>query len=573
MKRAMKQWVFACLTLALCLLVYPMTARADKEWNGYQYTMEYGKVTITGYEGSESSLVIPSKIDGGAVIAIQGSAFVYNRSIENVTIPDSVKTIGGSAFAICENLKTVMWNNTVDTIPDSCFDGCVKLVSVGNVSKIKSVGNHAFQGTASLKTIELPAAEQLGISAFEGSGLEKIVTGKRLKTIGGMCFMGCGALAEINLQDGLEEIGDWAFARCGELPEIYFPSTLQSIGIYAFEGTKFVQVQLNTAPNVSINNRAFHDCKNLKEVYLDTKGTLGKGIFEGCENLTKVTLGSRLDQLSETLFKECESLASITIPVNITKINDEAFRGCAHLTTIYGEYGSAAETFAKSKGIRFVGTLQKLTGASVKLSKTIMLYTGKQLKPSVTVKMRGKTLTKGTDYTVSYGKNKAIGTGTVKITGKGKYTGSKTVKFTIKADTSKTYKSGKLKYKITSKNTVKVAGMVSKKTTSITIPDSVKLTGGVSYAVTEVDAKAFQQNKYLRTVTIGKSVKTVAAKSFYGCTKLTKITVKSTSLKKVGANALKGTKKNLQVVVPKKYYGKYKPLWNNKGTKIKWIKK
>ena len=104
--------------------------------------------------------------------------------------------------------------------------------------------------------------------------------------------------------------------------------------------------------------------------------------------------------------------------------------------------GTATVT-AKGKG-NFKGTVSatftikklSLSGATAKLSKTVMKYTGKALKPDVTVtiQLNGKTVTleKGTDYTVSYANNINKGTATVTVKGKGNYSGTITLSFTIK---------------------------------------------------------------------------------------------------------------------------------------------
>ena len=68
--------------------------------DGFKYILEEDEVTIKGYEGKESDLEIPSKIDGHKVTKIGENAFDGNEEIINVTIPDSVKTIDLYAFYI-----------------------------------------------------------------------------------------------------------------------------------------------------------------------------------------------------------------------------------------------------------------------------------------------------------------------------------------------------------------------------------------------------------------------------------------------------------------------------------------
>lgn len=131
-----------------------------------------------------------------------------------------------------------------------------------------------------------------------------------------------------------------------------------------------------------------------------------------------------------------------------------------------------------------------------------------------------------------------------------------------------TFTAGKLKYKITSaakgKAAVQVRAPGSKKAKSLAIPARVKK-DGVSYAVTSIGTGAFKNCKKLGKITIGKNVAVISQNAFSGCKALKKITVKSTGLKKVGKNALKGIHKKAVIKVPKKKLKTYRKLWKKKG--------
>ncbi|MCR5701897.1 MAG: leucine-rich repeat protein [Lachnospiraceae bacterium] len=76
------------------------------------------------------------------------------------------------------------------------------------------------------------------------------------------------------------------------------------------------------------------------------------------------------------------------------------------------------------------------------------------------------------------------------------------------------------------------------------IKDSIKLCG-ITFKVTSISKKAFKNNNVLTKVTIGKNVKSIGASAFENCSNLKTINSKSTVLKKVGKNALKGTPKKI----------------------------
>lgn len=168
--------------------------------------------------------------------------------------------------------------------------------------------------------------------------------------------------------------------------------------------------------------------------------------------------------------------------------------------------------------------------------------------------------------------------------------------------------------KITSMSNGKVTaeykGITNKKATSVTVPKYVDINGQRIY-ITSIASKAFKGMKKLKKVVVGNDVKTIGneafsgctaltkvtfgknvtqigkeafykctklksitipskvtkigSKAFYGCKNLKKITVKSTKLKSIGKNAIKGIHKKAVIKVPKKQYKKYQKLFKKKG--------
>lgn len=150
------------------------------------------------------------------------------------------------------------------------------------------------------------------------------------------------------------------------------------------------------------------------------------------------------------------------------------------------------------------------------------------------------------------------------------------------------------------------------KRATVRIPETVKVSG-VTCKVTEISANAFKNNAVLKTVIVGKNVKTIGVNAFYGCKNLTKvsggaalvticdrafsncavlsgivlpstvkgigkqafynckklrsITINTLSLtsKNVGAQAFTGTYAKAVVKVPAKKFAAYKSLLRAKG--------
>ena len=60
------------------------TTEPDK--SGFEFLVEDGEITITGYSGSSTDLIIPASINGYPVVAIADNAF-ENSSIVSVSMP------------------------------------------------------------------------------------------------------------------------------------------------------------------------------------------------------------------------------------------------------------------------------------------------------------------------------------------------------------------------------------------------------------------------------------------------------------------------------------------------------
>jgi BspA type Leucine rich repeat region (6 copies) len=112
------------LLVALGILGLIQTAEAQ-----FDYTVQNGTITITGYYGSGGAVTIPATINGTNVTSIGENVFEFIFSLTSVTIPNSVTNIGSAAFVCCTSLTTVTIPNSVTSIEIDAFDGCTSLTS------------------------------------------------------------------------------------------------------------------------------------------------------------------------------------------------------------------------------------------------------------------------------------------------------------------------------------------------------------------------------------------------------------------------------------------------------------
>lgn len=260
--------------------------------------------------------------------------------------------------------------------------------------------------------------------------------------------------------------------------------------------------------------------------------------------------------------------------------------------------GEASVTVKAREGSEYTGektvvfTINPKSVSDLTVSEVpAQVYTGNEIRPAITVSDGSNRLTVD-NYSVSYSQNTNIGTAKITITGKGNYSGTLAKNFAITVQKNASYTVGGYQYKIMNaavngKGTVSVTGLQNKTAKKIKVADTVTI-GGVKFSVASIGKNAFKGCKKATDATIGKNVTAVGDSAFSGCTSLKKVTigkavktigkgafekdgklksikVKSTVLKKVGKNALKGIHKKAVISVPKKQLKSYKKLLRGKG--------
>ena len=122
--------------------------------------------------------------------------FYQCYKLEDIVIPETLKTISELDFYNCYNLKTINLSN-VESIKQSAFSSCYNIKKVES-DKVTAIGDNVFNGCRSLTSAKLPSCNSLGFAAF------------------GSCY----ALSNCILQSGAE-IGN-AFRDCSSSLKITY---------------------------------------------------------------------------------------------------------------------------------------------------------------------------------------------------------------------------------------------------------------------------------------------------------------------------------------------------------------
>lgn len=89
----------------------------------FSYAISDGEAILLGYTGSEAVLTLPESIAGHPVKAVGENCFLGNKTITEVVIPDSYRTVLPRAFSECRKLHTVTLGLSLQAIDRSVFSG------------------------------------------------------------------------------------------------------------------------------------------------------------------------------------------------------------------------------------------------------------------------------------------------------------------------------------------------------------------------------------------------------------------------------------------------------------------
>ena len=94
----------------------------------------------------------------------------------------------------------------------------------------------------------------------------------------------------------------------------------------SYSGSLIIPNTLGGYPVTSIGSSAFDGCENLTSVSIpDTVTSIGSNAFSYCLELKSIEFGDRVTSIGSSAFRHCIKLTSITIPKSVTFIGDGAF--------------------------------------------------------------------------------------------------------------------------------------------------------------------------------------------------------------------------------------------------------
>lgn len=478
--------------------------------NPPDYTIDATNGTLTvksenGFPSQEYGEYAKRVIVNKGITEIPIGAFQYFK-MEEIELPDTIKTIGNAAFLGCDRLKTITIPEGVTEIKYRCFDSCNEMEEVVLPDSVVSIGETAFN--------------------YVGSNLTTGVTirlSSQLESIGQYVF--CNAnIAEIYIPGSITAISDKAFLKAN-IAAVTFAGTEEQWAALCEQAEELKAATVTyvepVAPHV-------HDAKLVPEVAA-TCTMAGVKAYYTC------TCGKYFED------KDCKTIIS----------DLAAWQTGAGL--LAKKEHSLKKTVAKTATCTTAGNQEYWTCDCGKWFADAAATKEITDKTSVAVAATGHKWDDGKVTKEATASEAGAKTFTCSVCGATKTesipaTGSPEKGETVKDD------KGTASYVVTGtdeKNpTVTYAGTEDSKAKTVKIPSTVEV-DGVTYQVTAIADNACKNNKTITKVTIPKNVTTIGKNAFSGCTKLKTVSIGS-RVTTVEANAFKGCKALTKITLPEK---------------------
>ncbi len=143
---------FSCFSMVAC---GGGGSKEDATIDGitYTYSEDLKGYVVSSYEGSETKIVIKDKVNGTNVLEIGKNAFKANKTITEVTLPNTIVTINERAFETCTKLAKINFEEGLTLIGTRAFAGCFALTQISLPASLSSIKPFAFEGSVNLKLI------------------------------------------------------------------------------------------------------------------------------------------------------------------------------------------------------------------------------------------------------------------------------------------------------------------------------------------------------------------------------------------------------------------------------------
>ena len=340
--------------------------------NGQMTFAKHGEeVWLTEYSGKDSSLEIPSEVEGLPVTRIDNNA-ISGYELRDIVIPEGIKSIGCRAISYVSSLTELTLPSTLEDIGRAPIGSADKLERIelrGKSSAVSVIDGVLF--SADGKTlIKYPkkrgawysvpdGTEEIDFEAFYEAELYEIEFPETLKNIDNYAFEGCLGLDRLEFPDSLVRIGAGAFSEgfaffnddeAGIIENVKLGANVSNIGTEAFSGYPIERFEVSEENTVYSAVNGMITSKS-GDVLVLCPAEIGGSVI----------VPDGVVGLSSGVFGKLPFDAAFYFPDSLVRMNLNDFpekegesSDSEYDITIYCSEGSAAETFAVKNKLNYV---------------------------------------------------------------------------------------------------------------------------------------------------------------------------------------------------------------------------
>ena len=442
------------------------------------------------------------------------SSFHYNKNIESVYIPSSIKKMH-NAFIGCSNLKSVTFADGLKIIDG--FQYCTSLEEITIPASVDIIAPEAFLGCDSLKKIIIKQTTPCFIDNIAEKDYFDTITYENTTLV---VPIGCSdAYISANNWSKFKHIEEESFCDI-ELSLNRIIETIDGITYNCNISTKEAIVikgasnsELTIPSTIDINGVSYAVTeigpyafgKGIKSLII-SEGirTIERWAFTNCAGLYNLTLPNSLREIGPCAFWNCSGLSDITIPEGVIRIGTQAFESCEHLERLV-----------------LPSTLQYIGSSAFARCNNLSSVTVRAINPPL---MHGDAFAEY-EFTQQWTNTASLYIPNGTISNYGLAIGWSKFQDIMEGEVRQRIIDD-LKYECYPSGEATLIG-TNITSSTISIPSSI-IVDGITYNVTSIGSDVFRGNDSLLSVSLSDGIKAINEYAFYNCTNLTNVELPST---------------------------------------------
>ena len=208
----------------------------ENEQGEFRFKIVGREAVLMKYAGKSKEINVPEKVENYEVTGIDSDAFLHAEDmVENISLPDTIKTIEQSTFSNLCKLQTLDLGEGIKSLDEGAICYCTKLKELYIPKSLTDMDEGAILGCEVLENITV---------AQDNPSFE-VENGALLSKDGTVLYVAPTATSGTYIvPDTVEVIGRYAFYECYGITEVVFPDNLKRINAHAFEETVLQTITL-----------------------------------------------------------------------------------------------------------------------------------------------------------------------------------------------------------------------------------------------------------------------------------------------------------------------------------------